>query len=554
MQPDAPPSIIQLQARVAELEARLAEREDTSQAHIKLLGELLDSSLANVFAADRKMRLVAINRTARETFERYRGFVPQIGDHVSQFLTNQPDIMDRLAPVWPRVMAGEAFIDTITLGPVDAPRHYEIRCHPLLDIQQRIQGGYMFAYDITERTAEQQRLRQAEEALRQSQKMEAVGQLTGGIAHDFNNLLGSLLGALELAEQRLREQRHADTARMLELCRNTTIRAATQVQRLLAFSRQQTLMPQPIDVQCLVAGMQDLIASSTGPHIDFHDQTLAGLWQIRIDPQQLENALLNLCINARDAMARGGTLRISCQDHPLDRRQASALQLDPGDYLRIVVEDTGCGMPKDIASRALEPFFTTKPLGQGTGLGLSMAYGLMRQSGGHLCIDSTPQGGTRIHLYLRRDLSDKKALELTGAPPAAQYPRATGIDVLLVEDDPTLRMVIREVLEERGYRVQDFEEGTGALLALDQGHRPALLIIDIGLPGSVDGYHVANAYLARDECAPVLFITGYNSGLENARLASSRLTALLHKPFELALLIARVDQLLDSASHKPGTA
>lgn len=335
MQPDALPSLAQLQARVAELEARLAERDDTAQAHIKLLGELLDNSRANVFAADRKMRLLAINRMARETFQKYRGFVPQIGDHVPQFLLNQPDIMSRLAPVWPRVLAGEAFIDTITLGPAEAPRHYEIRYHPLLDAQQRIQGGYLFAYDITDRMAEQERLRQAEEALRQSQKMEAVGQLTGGIAHDFNNLLGSLLAALELAEQRLGQQRLADTARMLRLSHGNALRAASLVQRLLAFSRQQTLVPQPVDVQCLVAGMHDLIRSSTGPHIAFHDRTLAGQWLIRVDPQQLESTLLNLCINARDAMPGGGTLNVGCENAEVTAAEARRLDLPAGHYLHL---------------------------------------------------------------------------------------------------------------------------------------------------------------------------------------------------------------------------
>lgn len=405
MQADSLPSLAQLQARVAELEARLVEREDAAQAHNQLLGELLDSSLANVFAADSNMRLVAINRTARETFEHYRGFVPQIGDYVPQLLINQPDIMVRLAPVWPRVLAGEAFIDTITLGPPDTPRHYEIRYHPWRDAQQRIQGGYLFAYDITERMTEQERLRQAEEALRQSQKMEALGQLTGGIAHDFNNLLGSLLGALELAEQRLGQQRLADTARMLELSRTNALRAAALVQRLLAFSRQQTLVPQAVDVQHLVANMHDLIRSSIGPHIDFQDQTLAAQWAIRIDPQQLENALLNLCINARDAMPLGGTLRIGCENADLAAAEAGRLDLPTGHYLHIRVEDTGMGMPSAVLERALDPFFTTKPLGKGTGLGLSMTYGFVRQSGGQLLIDSVTGQGTCVHLYLPRDES-----------------------------------------------------------------------------------------------------------------------------------------------------
>ena len=549
MQADSLPSLAQLQARVAELEARLAERDDTAQAHIQLLGELLDNSLANVFAADRRLRLIAINRMARETFEHYRGFVPQIGDYVPQFLANQPDIMGRLAPVWPRVLAGEAFIDTITVGPPDAPRHYEIRYHPLRDAQQQIQGGYLFAYDITERMAEQERLRQAEEALRQSQKMEAVGQLTGGIAHDFNNLLGSLLGILELAEQRLGQQRFADTARMLELGRSNALRAAALVQRLRAFSRQQTLMPQAVDVQRLVADMHDLIRSSTGPHIDFQDQTQAAQWSICIDPLQLENALLNLCINARDAMPLGGTLRISCENADFAPTEAKRLDLPMGDYLHIRVEDTGVGMSSAVQEHALEPFFTTKPLGQGTGLGLSMAYGFVRQSGGQLLIDSVTGRGTCIHLYLPRDHSVPATCHDAPVPAASTSAavQSRGRRIMLVEDQPALRLVLVEVLTELGHQVQAFEAGPRALESLQNGPLPELLITDVGLPGRIDGYQLAEAYQDLVGHAPVLLITGYDT-TDTVHLGPpDRRTELLRKPFDLNTLGERVERLLGIA-------
>lgn len=543
MHPDPLPSLAQLQARVAELEARLAERESAAQAHNKLLGELLDNSLANVFAADRKMRLVAINRMARETFQRYRGFVPQVGDYVPQFLLNQPDIMGRLAPVWPRVLAGEAFVDTITLGPPDAPRHYEIRYHPLRDAQQRIQGGYLFAYDITERVAEQERLRQAEDALRHSQKMEAVGQLTGGIAHDFNNLLGSLLGTLELAEQRLGQQRLADTAHMLALSRGNVLRACALVQHLLAFSRQQTLVPQAVDVQRLVAGMHDLIRSSTGPHIAFQDLTLAAQWPIRIDPQRLENALLNVCINARDAMPQGGTLNIGCENTELGTTEAKRLDLPEGRYLHIRVQDDGMGMPNEVLQHALEPFFTTKPLGQGTGLGLSMVYGFVRQSGGQLSIDSVAGQGTCVHLYFPRDESasacGQQLPAATPSPPSQPQARR----IMLVEDQPALRLVLVEVLTELGHEVQAFERGHLALEALHAGPLPDLLITDIGLPGGIDGYQLADAYQGLAKQAPVLLITGYDlAGTASAQ--PDRRTELLSKPFDLQTLGERVGRLL----------
>ncbi len=334
MPDDSTPSTQQLQARI-----------DQAQANSRLLGELVDHSQANVFAADRNFRLLAINRTAQETFKRLRGFVPKVGDYIPAFIANQPDIVKWLEPVWPRVLAGEAFTDIIALGPPDAPRHYEISYNTLRDAQQHIQGGYLFAYDISARVAEQERVRRIEEALRQSQKMEAVGQLTGGIAHDFNNLLGGILGALEMAEQRQAEQRYQDSTRLLGLARQNAQRAASLVQRLLAFSRQQTLMPQAVDVQQLVAGMHELIASSLDARITFIDQTLSNQWLVRIDPHQLENALLNLCINARDAMPQGGTLRIASENTWLDDLQARALDLPSGAYLHLSVCDTGMACP-----------------------------------------------------------------------------------------------------------------------------------------------------------------------------------------------------------------
>jgi len=549
MQPVTQASYEQLQARVAELETLLAQRGDIAQANNNLLGELVDNSLANVFAADRKMRLLAINRTARETFQRWRGFVPQIGDYIPQFLANQPDIMGRLAPVWPRLLAGEAFVDTIALGPPDALRHYEIRYHPLLDAQQRIQGGYMFAYDITERIAEQERLHQTEEALRQSQKMEAVGQLTGGIAHDFNNLLGSILGALELAEQRLSQHRVLDTARLLEVGKDSALRATSLVQRLLAFSRQQTLLPQPVDVQRLVAGMHDLIRSSIDSHIDLHDRTLAGQWSIRIDPQQLENALLNLCINARDAMPLGGTLRIGCENAEFDDEQARRLDVPPGQYLHIRVDDSGMGMSKEVMQRALDPFFTTKPMGQGTGLGLSMVYGFVRQSGGQLRIDSTPGQGTSVHLYLPRDESTTHEHPCTAPENADARPLHRPHRIMLVEDQATLRLVLGEVLKELGHQVQVFEDGRSALEALQHGPLPDLLITDVGLPGGIDGNQLAEAYRCLANEAPVILITGYDIASSMALGWPAERTEVLSKPFELKALGERIDRLLGVDAH-----
>ncbi|MQG94054.1 PAS domain-containing sensor histidine kinase [Pseudomonas sp. MN1F] len=534
MQPDdSPPSTQQLQERI-----------DQAQANSKLLGELVDHSQANVFAADRNLRLLAINRTAQETFKRLRGFVPQVGDYIPQFIANQPDIVKWLEPVWPRVLAGEAFTDTIALGPPNALRHYEISYNALRDAQQRIQGGYLFAYDISERVAEQERVRKIEEALRQSQKMEAVGQLTGGIAHDFNNLLGGILGALEMAEQRQAEQRYQDTSRLLGVARQNAQRAAALVQRLLAFSRQQTLMPQPVDVQQLVAGMHELIASSLDARITFIDQTQAGQWLVQIDPHQLESALLNLCINARDAMPLGGTLAITSENTQLDELQARALDLTGGAYLHVSVCDNGVGMPSEVLQRAFEPFYTTKPLGQGSGLGLSIVYGFVRQSGGQLRIVSEPGQGTCIHLYLPR--ASCEANEPASVPPQVPSEQSGSAPqvVLLVEDQDTLRLLISEVLEDQGHHVHAFSDGRCALQAMQSGLRPDLLITDIGLPGGIDGYQVATACQKLSGTLAVLYITGYASNRVDA--SPGQHCAVLYKPFDLATLNRQVAQLLEN--------
>lgn len=237
---DPVPSCEHLNARIAELEAQLAVAQATT--HSKLLGELVDHSLANVFAADCSLRLIAINRTACETFERLHGYTPKVGDSIAKILASKPDLMRSLEPVWPRVLVGEPFAQTITLGPPEAQRHYDMRYNPLRDALGRIQGGYLFAYDITERMHEQERLRQTEEALRQSQKMEAIGQLIGGIAHDFNNLLGGIRGALELAEKRLDQGRSLDCRHMLGIVQQNASRASALVQRLLAFADRKSVV------------------------------------------------------------------------------------------------------------------------------------------------------------------------------------------------------------------------------------------------------------------------------------------------------------------------
>jgi signal transduction histidine kinase len=531
--------------RLLERNQELSQRVDQAQANSKLLGELVDHSLANVFAADRSLRLLAINRTAQETFRRLRGFAPQVGDFIPQFLARHTDLMSRLEPVWPRLMAGEAFTETLAFGPDDALRHYEILYNPLRDAEQRIQGGYLFAYDITERVIEQERLRETERALRQSQKMEAVGQLTGGIAHDFNNLLGSIRAALEMAEQRQLQHRHHETRRLIGVAHHSTKRAASLVQRLLAFSRQQTLMPQSVDVHALVNEMQDLINSSIDRHIEFVNETLPGQWPILVDPPQLESALLNLSLNARDAMPLGGLLCIGSRNATIDADQARSLDMTPGDYVHIQIKDSGIGMTAEVAQRAMEPFFSTKPLGQGTGLGLSMVYGFVRQSGGQIHITSVCDEGTDIDLYFPRyTVATFPETPLPTLPCVEPGPREN-LRTVVIEDQDVLRLIIREVLEDCGHEVHDFVDGHQALSALNAGLHPDLLVTDIGLPGRLDGHQVAAKFRERVSGLPVLLISGYSPTVAMDKVHAADRDGILFKPFELTALKQRVEQLLN---------
>ena len=337
---------------------------------------------------------------------------------------------------------------------------------------------------IAERSRE---LMVTEEQLRQSQKMEAVGQLTGGLAHDFNNLLTGVTGSLELLQTRIAQGRIKDVDRYVNAAQGGARRAAALTHRLLAFSRRQTLDPKPTDVNRLVCDMEELIRRTMGPAITVEPMVgAAGIWPTLVDPGQLENALLNLCINARDAMPDGGKLTIETANRGLDERAARARDLPPGQYLSLCVSDTGTGMSPDVIAKAFEPFFTTKPTGMGTGLGLSMIYGFVKQSGGQVRIHSEIGQGTTICLYLPRHLGAADNVE--PAPELADAPRAEhGQTVLVVDDEPTIRMLVTEVLEDLGYRAIEAADGPAGLQVLQSDARIDLLVTDVGLPGGMNG-------------------------------------------------------------------
>ncbi|NQD54956.1 PAS domain-containing protein [Pseudomonas sp. CM25] len=528
------------------LNEELEQRVNIALAERRLFAELIDHSVVNVHVVGNDMRWLAVNSQAKHDFRLLYGQAPEVGDYVPTLIDDGSDGQTPILPMWQRALAGEQFTEIGRFGQVAAQRHYELRFNALRNAEGEIQGAYLFAYDISERVREQERLAKAEEALRQAQKMEAVGQLSGGIAHDFNNLLGGILGAQELMRQRLEQSRFDALEPLLELSSGSAQRASSLVHRLLAFSRQQTLQPCSTQVATLVTGMEELLRRTIGPAITLSSQFASQLWPTFIDPPQLESALLNLCINARDAMPAGGAIDIIGDNLLLDPNQAQALELPAGGYLRLSIIDDGKGMSAEVAERAVEPFFTTKPAGQGTGLGLSMAYGFVRQSGGQLRVLSVLGEGTRIELLLPRHHTQPQA----PAPRPRRTPLARSASteqrILLVEDQSALRLVVCEVLEELGYRVDAFENGPAALAHLQNAERPDLLLSDIGLPGGLNGRQVAERCRERYPDLKVLFITGYD---ESAALSDGQLlqgTLVLTKPFELEVLAERVRELIES--------
>ncbi len=402
---------------------------------------------------------------------------------------------------------------------------------------------YCVGRDVTAERETAAALRQMEEKLRQSQKMEAVGQLTGGLAHDFNNLLTGITGSLELLQMRIAQGRVAEADRYIKSAQDAARRAASLTHRLLAFARQQTLDPRPIDINRLNAGMEELIRRTVGPSIAVEVAGNSALWPCCVDANQLENALLNLCINARDAMPDGGRLVISTDNVTLSGAQARNTDLPEGDYVQLSVTDTGTGMSKDVIARAFDPFFTTKPIGQGTGLGLSMIYGFVQQSGGQVTISSELGRGSTVSLLFARHIGQADiATQSSGGQiePSA----ASGESVLILDDEITVRMLLTDVLGDAGYRVFEAGDGAEALEILQSATPLDLMITDIGLPGALNGRQVAIKARALRPQLRILFITGY---AESAAFSHEHLDTGMHvltKPFAIDRFAARVRQIL----------
>lgn len=406
-----------------------------------------------------------------------------------------------------------------------------------------VESIYAVGRDFTAEKEQSEALRLAENALRQAQKMEAVGQLTGGLAHDFNNLLAGISGSLGMISLRVSQARFGDISRYVEVASDAAKRASALTHRLLAFSRRQSLDPKPVLMNDLVNSMGELLNRSVNESIRLDMCLDPELWTAEADPNQLESALLNLVLNARDAMPDGGMLMIETFNRRLDRDFTNAYEnLLPGDYVVLSVRDTGCGMPENVISRAFDPFFTTKPIGQGTGLGLSMIYGFSKQSHGHVAIESQVGHGTTVQLFLPRyhGVSQQDAPALPNDTAQARE----GETILLVEDDPAVRALVSQVLSELGYAYVEAGDAVGAIPILESGQRIDLMISDVGLPG-MNGRQLADIGRQLRADLKVLFITGY---AENASARSGFLEEgmqMITKPFAFDQLTAKVREMIE---------
>ena len=383
---------------------------------------------------------------------------------------------------------------------------------------------------------------QSEEKLRQAQKMEAIGQLTGGIAHDFNNMLQGIVGALDVIKRLEASGRTAGIPRFVDMAMNSAQRAAAMTQRLLAFSRQQPLAPQRVDVATLLLSMRELLGGTVGESIVVSVEPPPGLWPTHCDPNQLESALLNLAINARDAMPGGGTLTVLAANESLAATHLGPNDsLDAGEYVRISVRDSGEGMAPDVIARAFDPFFTTKALGQGTGLGLSMVYGFTRQSGGSAAIESRSGEGSTVSLLLPRFIGEEVSQPVP--PPARALQCSGGARVLVVEDDEVVRTLVVEALRGLDYEAHSAATGGDALKLLDEIGWIDLLLTDVGLPGGLSGKQLARNTRARQPGVPVLLMTGYAQEMTGTGADGDQME-LIAKPFLIDVLLRRIEDMI----------
>lgn len=492
-----------------------------SRDQLRLITDNLPVLIAYV---DSAQRIRFVNRTFANWFALdFPGILGKTAAEVfgPEFVT--------LRPRFEAALGGEQVTFEASLKRTDGvTRTFQIRHIPREDAFGDVIGFHLLAQDITD-------LQKSEEQLRQAQKMEAVGQLTGGVAHDFNNLLAVVQGCAELLDAT-----SGKTSMARETILRATERGAELTQRLLAFSREQPLQPQAVDAQALLTGMADLLRRVLGETVEVGIETGVGLWPVQADPGQLENAILNLAINGRDAMDTAGRIRIICENIVLDSSfVARNPETSEGEYVAISISDTGRGMPPDVVARVFEPFFTTKGVGKGTGLGLSMVYGFATQSNGHIAIESEVGVGTTVRLYLPRASGPVRR----DAPLPSKFPTGHGESVLVIEDAEDFRRLCVSMLRKLGYAVHDVGAAAPAREYLNSGAHIDLILSDVVLPGEESGPEfAADARKTRPELK-IIFMSGYTADAANG--VGFLDSVLLHKPFEMRKLAAAVRDALD---------
>jgi|RhiMethySRZTD1v2_1073278.scaffolds.fasta_scaffold07040_10 signal transduction histidine kinase/ActR/RegA family two-component response regulator len=486
------------------LERRVAE----ALAERRLLAEIVEAMDAFVQVADLNYRWLAINRAAVDEFERIFGVRPKVGDSMLDLLAGLPEHQAAVRAVWGRALGGEEFTAVDELGdPTRDRRAYEMRFNTLRDREGNRIGAYQFVYDVTARLRNQERLQAAEEALRQAQKMESLGQLTGGVAHDFNNLLAVFASAVQLLDR----SGQPATPRMLEAMRRAVARGTGLTRHLLAFSRRRPVNPEPIDVVAHLTGMRSMLDGSLGGHVEVQMHFAPELWPVEVDPGELELSIVNLCVNARDAMPAGGIITISA-----DNMGAEDERSVPADFVRISIADSGSGMPADVQARVFEPFFTTKDVSKGSGLGLPQVYGFAQQSGGRVSLQSEVGVGTIVTLLLPRSHKDPVPLPGDTSRGSARDTTANSYgrrQILLVEDDQEVSALTRELLISLGFSVIRVASTEAALGALADSRDIDVVLSDVMMPGGVSGLQLAREIRRRHPQLPIVLTTGYVESL-----------------------------------------
>jgi PAS domain S-box-containing protein len=524
----------ELELRVAERTAELREREVLlrTAARLSNMGTAIWDEAKQCYASVSEEYAQIFGCSVDEYIERFGSWETDVRDI-------HPDDRERFVAFDRAYQASprEAEIEYRVMIPGRPVQYIRDVLQPVFDETGKHVRTIFAVQDITD-------LKHTEQQLRHAQKMEAVGQLTGGVAHDFNNLLAVILGNLELIELEVGER--GEAPEWIQRAIAATERGANLTQRLLAFSRKQALRPEPVDVHGLARGMLELLRRTLGEVIEIEVVGQVGLWLSRVDPGQLENSMLNLVLNARDAMPGGGKLLIEASNVQIgEDYSTAATELEPGDYVRVAVRDSGYGMSAEVAAHAFDPFFTTKDVGEGSGLGLSMVYGFVKQSGGHAVISSVEGQGTTLELYLPRYVgSDTEASERVRQEPR---PRARGERVLVVEDDAEVRALMLRILTSLGYAVREATSARAALEVLETEARVDLLITDVVLPAGMSGRELAEAAAQRRPSLPVLYVSGYT---EDAVVQQGRLEDGLHflqKPFRIGAIARAVRRALEGA-------